>query len=135
MTKTNRLAIFYDGGCRVCSWEIQKYLAADRAGRLTTIDIHAPTFRAEEYGLSAPAVRKYFHVLTPEGTVVAGVDAFVEIWKALGTPVSLAASRWARFAPIHLALRLGYRLFVEVRPFLPRKPGAPACDDGTCEIK
>ncbi len=130
-----KLSIFYDSGCRICAWEVEKYLAADRGGRLAVIDINAPDFRAESYDLDSARVRKYFHVLTPEGKVIAGVDAFIEIWKALGSPLSLAASRWAKIAPIHSALRLGYRLFVEVRPYLPRKSGAPVCDDGTCERK
>ena len=131
---SNRLAIFFDGGCRVCAWEVEKYLALDRNQKLSTIDINAPGFQATEYGLSAEQVRKYFHVLTPEGKVIAGVDAFIEIWKTLGSPLSLLASRWAKFPPVHLALRAGYRVFVEIRPYLPRKD-IPACHDGSCEIK
>ena len=129
------LSIFYDGGCRVCAWEIEKYLAADRYGKLATIDIHAADFDASKYGLEPAEVRKFFHVLTPEGKVIAGVDAFIEIWKTLGTPLSLRASWLAKRAPFHAMLRLGYRVFVEVRPYLPRRPGAPECGDGTCEIK
>lgn len=131
---SKKLSIFYDGGCRVCSWEIQKYMAADRRKKLALIDIHAPNFKAELYGLDAASVRKYFHVLTPEGKVIAGVDAFIEIWNALGTPLSLTASRWARRAPIHFALRIGYRIFVEIRPYLPRRPGSPKCEDESCKL-
>lgn len=135
MAPSNKLAIFYDSGCRVCAWEVEKYLAMDRDRRLETIDILSPEFRAGDFGLDPARVRKLFHVRTPDGRVIAGVDAFIEIWKTLGSRWSTRASRWAKIAPVHAALELGYRVFVEIRPFLPRRPGAPDCHGGSCEIR
>lgn len=128
-----KLRIFYDGGCKVCAWEIKKYLKHDSNGRLGTIDINSHDFQAEKYGLDRESVQKYFHVLTSDGKVIAGVDAFIEIWKTLGTPLSSFAARAAKVTPIHLLLRLGYRGFVEIRPYLPRNENLN-CDDGTCVI-
>jgi predicted DCC family thiol-disulfide oxidoreductase YuxK len=127
------LKIFYDGGCKVCSWEVKKYLAMDSRKVLGTIDINSPSFRAEDFGLDRNEVRKYFHVLTPKNRVISGVDAFIEIWKALDRPISRNAAKLAKFPPVHAALRLGYSVFVVVRPYLPRN--AVECDDGSCEIK
>jgi predicted DCC family thiol-disulfide oxidoreductase YuxK len=127
------LHIFYDGGCKVCAWEVGKYLALDTRKSLGVIDINAPDFRAEPYGLDPVAVRKYFHVLTTDNRVISGVDAFIEIWKALDRPFSRRAARLARFAPVHAVLRAGYSLFVLVRPYLPRN--AVNCDDGTCNLR
>jgi predicted DCC family thiol-disulfide oxidoreductase YuxK len=132
-TTSTKLSIFYDGGCKVCAWEVGKYLALDTRSSLAVIDINAPGFRAEDYGLDRNSVRKYFHVLTPDNRVIAGVDAFIEIWSALDRPGSRRAASLARLAPFHLALELGYSVFVRVRPYLPRNP--VACDDGSCEIR
>jgi predicted DCC family thiol-disulfide oxidoreductase YuxK len=129
------LQIFFDGGCKICSWEIRKYLARDTQGRLGTIDIHAPGFSAETFGLDRYRVRRYFHVLTEDGRVIAGVDAFIEIWKALDTRLSRGAARIARLLPVHLALRLGYQAFILFRPYLPRNTVPDAqCHDTTCEL-
>ena len=130
---TTQLQIFFDGGCKVCAWEVKKYLAADTLGRLGTIDINAPEFQAEKYGLDREKVQKYFHVLTSEGKVISGVDAFIEIWKVLDTPLSSLASKLGKRAPIHALLSLGYRGFVSVRPYLPRNKEL-VCTDGTCTI-
>ncbi len=129
---TTQLKIFYDGGCKVCAWEVKKYLAQDTRGVLGTIDINTPEFRAEKYGLDRTSVKKYFHVLTPDNRVIAGVDAFIEIWETLDLPISRKAARIARLTPFHAALRLGYSAFVIVRPYLPRN--AIDCDDGSCKI-
>lgn len=131
--QATELQIFFDGGCKVCAWEVKKYLSADTDGRLGTIDINAPEFQAEKYGLDREQVRKYFHVFTSEGKILTGVDAFIEIWKTLRTPVSSLAARLAKKEPIHALLSLGYRGFVTLRPYLPRNKDIE-CTDGTCTI-
>lgn len=130
-TQGAQLRIFYDGGCKVCAWEVQKYLKMDQNQRLGTIDINAPGFDAQSYGLDRERVQKYFHVLTPAGQVIAGVDAFIEIWKTLDTPAFRLAVRVAKTRPVHALLELGYSGFVLIRPYLPRNPEFD-CTDGTC---
>ncbi|MBC7385339.1 MAG: DUF393 domain-containing protein [Cryobacterium sp.] len=134
MDQKTPLRILYDGGCRVCAWEVEKYQKADPHGRLLLTDINAPNFDAGRYGLDANQVRKYFHVMTPDGKVIAGVDAFIEIWETLATPFSLRAARLARLSPVHGLMELGYAGFVLVRPFLPRRSGR-ICDDGSCDYR
>lgn len=126
------MKIFFDGGCKVCVWEVKKYLANDKKGVLGTIDINAPDFDASLYGLDANQVRKYFHVLNSEGRVIAGVDAFIEIWRALDSPFSSRAVKLATWAPIHLLLEIGYAGFVVIRPYLPRNREL-VCVDGSCD--
>jgi predicted DCC family thiol-disulfide oxidoreductase YuxK len=129
-----RIHVFYDGGCKVCAWEIRKYLAMDQNSRIGTIDIHHPDFKAAKYGLDAARVRRYFHVLDADKKVLAGVPAFIAIWETLDTPWSRRAVKAARLLPIRAALEVGYACFIRLRPYLPRN--APVgCDDGACEIK
>lgn len=130
--KNSVLKIFYDGGCRVCAWEIEKYLAADTLGALGTIDINHPDFAAQDYGLDAARVRKYFHVLTLDGKIIVGVDAFIAIWDALGSPMSRRAAKLARLSLPHRLLEIGYSAFVRIRPYLPRR-GGTECKDGSCD--
>lgn len=127
------LKIFYDAGCKVCAWEIDQYLKKDKHHKLSKIDINDPKFDASAYHLSANDVKKYFHVLTPEGKVIAGVDAFIEIWKTLDTPISSVAAVWAKKLPFHTLLKIGYFGFIQIRPFLPRNKNIQ-CDDDSCKI-
>ncbi|MBL7714065.1 MAG: DUF393 domain-containing protein [Bdellovibrionales bacterium] len=137
--EAQKLSVFFDGGCRVCSWEVQKYLDLDQKlnqpPKLIPVDISRPEFAAKDLGLDPLQVQKYFHVMTADGKVIVGVDAFIEIWRTLGSPVSSIAARLAKMGWVHAALRLGYQIFVQIRPFLPRKKGEPVCDDGTCSIR
>jgi predicted DCC family thiol-disulfide oxidoreductase YuxK len=131
----NPVSIFFDGKCRICAWETEEYLKRDRSGKLRAIDISSPSFDAQTHGLDPKRVQKYFHASTPEGKIVSGVDAFITIWEALGTPLSLRAARWARNPIIRAILTLGYTLFAQIRPYLPKKPNAPDCDDGSCDFR
>lgn len=131
---TTQIHVFYDGGCKVCAWEVKKYLEMDRHSRIGTIDINHPDFKAEKYGLDAMRVRRYFHVLTADNRVIAGVEAFIEIWETLDTTGSRLAARFARTLPIRALLEVGYSGFVRIRPYLPRN-AAVDCGDGSCAIK
>jgi predicted DCC family thiol-disulfide oxidoreductase YuxK len=131
----SKTKIFYDGGCKVCDWEIKKYLKLDHQNKLTPVDINLPDFDAKKFGLDSQSVQKHLHVLSPSGELKIGVDAFIEIWNALDQPAARWASKLAKFTPIHLLLRMGYFGFVHVRPYLPRNHSAPTCETGTCQTQ
>lgn len=124
------LTVYYDGLCKVCSHEIDFYRRRDSASRVRWVDIMAPGFSAAAEGLEPANVHVEMHARRADGTLVVGVDSFVEIWKVipgLGALATLASQRWMK--PM---LRLGYRAFTRIRPYLPRKAGGAACEDGTC---
>lgn len=110
--------IFVDGNCVVCDMEISHYNRI-APGLFEVIDISDPSFEASRFGLTAQAVNKNMHVMTPEGEVKIGVDAFAHIWsriekyrfaaKLIGLPV------------VRTLARAGYWMFTVVRPFLPKK--------------
>jgi predicted DCC family thiol-disulfide oxidoreductase YuxK len=119
--------IYYDGKCRICSAEMEYYRKIDRAARLGLVDISTPDFVAEGHGLDSKKVQKFMHARRPDGTLVTGVDAFIAIWDVIPgwrTMATVARSPLAR--PF---LEMGYRLFAEVRPYLPKKK---SCDDNVC---
>jgi hypothetical protein len=59
-----------------------------------------------------------FHVRTGSGELVSGARAFVSVWRAL--PRWAWAARVASLPGATLALEIGYRLFLPVRPLLSR---------------
>ena len=131
--RSKPLRIFVDGGCKLCAWELRNYLRYDPHHRLEPIDIDAPGFEAEKFGLDRQAVRKYFHVMTPDGKIIAGLDAFIRIWETLDIPFTRVTAGLAKMPPIKLLLRIAYRGFVEVRPYLPRNK-AVGCTDDSCKL-
>lgn len=115
---TNRTKIFVDGNCIVCDFEISHYkrIAPDL---FDIIDISNPAFDAASYGLTAAAVNKHLHVETPPGEIQVGIDAFAHIWSRI--PRYRFARHIVGFPGIHALAKLGYAVFVEVRPWLPKK--------------
>ncbi len=83
------------------------------------VDISSDQFNAAQYGLTSEAVQKNMHVLTPEGELRVGVDAFAHIWSRL------KKYRWASEvikAPIiNTFAKVGYWGFATIRPLLPKK--------------
>lgn len=70
------------------------------------------------------------HLKLEDGSVKTGVDAFIEIWKRLPDYHWLAKA--AQMKILRIVLEFGYRAFVQIRPYLPRKKqtcsNSPYCD-------
>ena len=127
----NRLTVYYDGECHLCSREIEHYRKKDTAHRLRLIDISDPHFTAAAAGLDSKAVRRELHVRLPSGELAVGLPAFVAIWDAL--PGFGPLAKLARLPVINPLLRGGYQLFAAVRPYLPKRQ-REECVDGKCAI-
>ena len=125
------LTVFFDGLCVLCSAEIEHYRRRDRDGRLALVDIAAPGFDAVALGLEPADVQRELHGRLADGTWLRGVDTFVAIWERL--PGWSVAARAAKLRPVRALLELGYRGFVRVRPYLPRRDGV-ACDGDRCDL-
>lgn len=124
-----KLKVYYDGLCVVCGAEIAHYRRRDRDGRIVFVDISAPGFSAESEGLDPSRVRQVFHARRPDGGLLTGVDAFVEIWRTIP---GYGALRWlAESRAFRPWLDLGYAGFARIRPLLPRRKGL-ACETGIC---
>lgn len=115
---SERSKIFVDGNCVVCDFEISHYkrIAPDL---FEIIDISAPNFDAAAHGLTTEAVNKHLHVQTPAGEVLKGVDAFAHIWSRI--PRYRFANKAVNLPGLRSLAKAGYAVFVEVRPYLPKK--------------
>ncbi len=127
---TSQVTVYFDGACHLCSREIEHYRQKDLERRLRFIDISLPAFSAETEGLDPVQVQRVMHVRLPDGTLVTGVDAFVEIWKVL--PGFAGLAKVAKLPGIRLGLRVGYQGFAAIRPLLPRRKRE--CVDGRCAV-
>lgn len=110
--------IFVDGNCIVCDTEVAHYkrIAPEI---FDIVDISSADFSATAYGLTTEAVNREMHVLTPEGEIKKGVDAFSHIWSRL--PKYEWASLWIKKPLIYPLAKLGYRAFAANRHLLPKK--------------
>lgn len=127
MTK-NKVKVFYDGACYLCTLEINTYRKKDKHQRIHFVDISRTEFNAAKEGLDPREVKRLFHVKDVDGEIVSGVDAFIIIWQNIDSFNFLA--RLARFKLIKIAMEAGYVIFVKVRPFLPKRK----CETDACNI-
>ncbi len=110
------LRIFFDGQCPLCSREIKHYLTLDHEGRLIPVDIAAPDFQAQSYGLDAHLVHQFMHAQDAAGTIYTRVDAFLGIWQAVRPTISVRFGLWLlRFKPVRKLADIAYMTFARNR--------------------
>ncbi|MBP9837347.1 MAG: DUF393 domain-containing protein [Proteobacteria bacterium] len=117
--KSQKIIIYYDDTCRVCSAEINHYQKQNGAENILFQDISAEDFDPGSIGIDKFTLNKYFHVRKTNGEIVKGVAAFIEIWKTL--PKYQRLARLAENQIVNSLLRFGYEIFVRLRPYLPKK--------------
>jgi predicted DCC family thiol-disulfide oxidoreductase YuxK len=124
---SQQLTVYFDGLCPLCSREIKFYRSKASSTKIDWQDITEPGFDPGSHGLDAVKIHQSFHVKTMDGKVIAGVEAFIQIWKTMPEFSSWAkASALPGVLPI---LRISYALFAKLRPHLPR---AKRCEDQRC---
>ncbi len=87
VVQTTVLKVFYDGRCSFCRRSMERFLRRDARHRLVAIDIHGPEFPAAKPKVGDGAWDEALHVLTAEGTLLAGAEAVRRIWLAVGPNV------------------------------------------------
>ena len=123
---THDLAVYFDGGCPVCSREIAFYRRLSGAERISWIDARHCAPEALGAGLDREAALARFHVRRGDGDLVSGGAAFVEVWARF--PAWAWLGRLANLPPARRGLELAYEVFLRVRALGSRKPEANAAD-------
>lgn len=101
----------------MCRTEIGYYHHKDQDCALTFIDISESGSRPPN-GISQERAMNRLHFRANDGHVLSGAAAFVEVWTWL--PGLRCAARAAALPGALLAMELGYRIFLPVRPFISR---------------
>lgn len=107
--------VYFDGSCALCRAEIGYYRRKDRDHALCFVDISEAGAVPPE-GTTRERAMKRFHVRASDGHVLTGAAAFVEVWARL--PRWRLAARAASLPGALIAMELGYRIFLPVRPLL-----------------
>jgi predicted DCC family thiol-disulfide oxidoreductase YuxK len=127
------LRVFYDGSCSVCAAEVERYGRKDRDGRLVLVDISAPGFEPDPFGITLAEFMYQMHAIDRSGRVFRGVDAFWAIWQAFPTSTLPGLCGKLIMLPlINPAARLCYRMFANIRGYLPKRHNS--CSGGSCRI-
>ncbi len=123
--------IYYDGLCKACSLEINHYRKQKGAEFFNFVNITTSDFEPQNHGLDPFKVHKVMHVRDRNGNLKEGVDAFRAIWNEL--PRYRFLVRLSDYRAVRAILELGYRGFIQIRPYLPRRKAedcsaSPYCD-------
>ena len=128
---TWQFKLFYDGECPFCRREVKWLTRRDRAGNLATEDIAALGFDPALYGLTRDDVARVLHGVKADGTVLRGMDAVREAYRAVGFGWLVAPTRLPVVRTISDCL---YGLFARNRVTLGRLVGR-ACSGGSCALR
>ena len=79
----NKTVVFYDGGCSLCSKEINHYRRCDRNMQIDWVDIQAGSEWLKQLGIRHVDAMRELHVLRWDGVVVKGAAAFASIWSKI----------------------------------------------------
>ena len=140
-TPDQKVTVFFDGGCPLCTREIDFYRKRPGADAVSWVDVSAAEGETVAPGLTRNAAMARFHVRRGDGELLSGGAAFAELWRAL--PGFRAVGRIASVWPLTPLLELAYRAFLPVRPYLQRLVGgarrdivcAPCAEIGAGERK
>jgi predicted DCC family thiol-disulfide oxidoreductase YuxK len=103
---SNRLTVYFDGACPVCSREVEMYDRADRACSIQWHDVSADAGDLGRDGVSQADALARMHARLPDGRLVTGVQAFIAIWERVpGFKLFAPIARWA---PARWLLERGY---------------------------
>ena len=84
-TRPVPFTVFYDGACAICRTRIAIYKMEARRGDVAIEwrDVSAEPDALDAHGIGPEHARRRLHVLDPDGTLLAGADAFALLWSAL----------------------------------------------------
>lgn len=112
------LTVYYDGQCPLCRREVTFYRRLDRAGAIRWHDVSRDAGDLEYDGIDQQTALDRIHARRPDGSIVTGAEAFVEIWDRL--PVFASAAPITRRRPALDLLERGYAWFAPRRHKLSR---------------
>ncbi|MDB5039248.1 MAG: putative thiol-disulfide oxidoreductase YuxK, family [Bacteriovoracaceae bacterium] len=122
---SEKYRVFLDGICHLCSLEALWLKKYDTNHTLEFIDIADSNFSAESYGLSKKAVDTEMHIICPNGKILHGIPALIEIYHLL--PRFQWLSKLLGFPLVYPFAKIGYFIFSRSRPYLPKRKTSIFC--------
>ncbi|MFC7299643.1 thiol-disulfide oxidoreductase DCC family protein [Herminiimonas aquatilis] len=107
--------VMFDGACPLCRREIAIYQKIQANEDIAWVDVSACDFQPP-VGMTKAQLLKRFHLITPDGDILSGAEAFVFVWNRL--PGWRWLGRCARLPGMMFLMEWLYRGFLVVRPGL-----------------
>lgn len=86
--------IFYDGQCPLCVKEMKNLWALNHNNALAFIDIHKLDEHPQFQSICFDKANKILHGVTPDGTLMLGLDVTYQAWHAVGKGHWVAPLQW-----------------------------------------
>jgi len=115
---TNGLTVYFDGDCPLCRREIAFFQKRQAPGRIHWINICDSSEDKLGNDLNHCDAMRRFTVRKPDGSLLSGAPAFVEMWKL--TPGFSWLGYIGQNRLIGILLEILYRGFLKIRPRLQR---------------
>lgn len=110
----DRLTVWFDGGCPLCTREIAVMRRLDRGRRIDFVDVGAPETACP---IERRLLLERFHA-REDGRMLSGAAAFAAMWRAI--PLLRPLGLFARNRNVLRRLEALYLRFLRVRPKLQR---------------
>jgi predicted DCC family thiol-disulfide oxidoreductase YuxK len=123
---TVQYKIFLDGICHVCAEEAKFLRRNDPQKLIGFIDISAPDFNPDQFGVSVKRVNTYLHVVGSDGVMYTGLPAIIRVWNVL--PKYRWVAKVLSAPGIRQLATIGYLVFAHIRPLLPKRKTSIVCD-------
>jgi predicted DCC family thiol-disulfide oxidoreductase YuxK len=125
MNQHTTITVLYDGGCPLCSREINHYRRIASELPIEWVDVTLPEVDLGRFDLTREEALRLFHVVDASGTMQMGAKAFIALWAVLPGYRWLAKlCRGLRIAP------LLERIYVRFAGWHYRR----RCPEGSCGI-
>ena len=108
-----KIRIFFDGGCPVCSREINFYRRNPAASRCEWVDLQTVSDASLPAGYSREALLKRFHIEHAKAGIISGAPAFAYLWQEMFRWNWIV--RFVTFPVVREACELGYKGFLILR--------------------
>lgn len=115
MSDKQRIEVFFDGACPICSREMAMVRKLDLKHRVDCTDIADREFDASSQGLDVDAVNRHIHGRLSDGRLVTGVEVFRQIYNSLGFRRLVA---WSRRPWVAKLLDYFYAVFARNRRYI-----------------
>ena len=118
------MRVYYDGACPLCRREIAFYQRRAGDAPIEWVDVSSVDGDAVEPDLTVRAAMGRFHIRNATGELVSGGAAFAALWVAI--PGWKPLGRVMQTPPFSWIVRVAYRVFLPLRPYLQRIVRRPA---------
>ena len=119
--------LYFDGNCPLCSREIAHYQRCEGAQNIQWFDVSKSDPNTMVPQLSRSQTFNRLHMLTADGRLVSGAEAFATLWLQLDRYKGLG--RLVRTKPVLMFAEFAYRGFLYLRLWMQRLT-PPRVSDG-----